>query len=748
MLVALLILLSGTEEAQGPSTCGQRADSIIAMVTSSPTAAVSLARRLGRECRHEFNALFTAGRALNRVARFKEAKEDHVLREIAGRLLDRAVQLRPRNAAAWFEFGLAIKKRGGLQVDAIRAIQRSWELADRFPDSTPPSLLAEIQFQRARYKQDWVDRHRWLKDGRNLAVVTPACSNLGLFCENYTHPAHFNERLRDAPPVSFNLGPHRDDLIALYWKVLTLNPLHPEATERLAREYVLAEEWELLEDLARRVQRSTGGSPFFGAVEALSVTRRGRLQVADSLFRRAIAAMPDSLRRRYLQPPTPLDTVTDFWNRGRPLWLVPFNELRLEYWTRLTLAFLVMRDREAEVQGPETPQGDALVRYGWPNAIALIDRNASVLLTPDQLARVIATSLDCAGGADVGVRDQGLPTCGQFDPGYNTDPGGGRWILWTYDLNRPSMVFEQRPGLRVPRYVFSGAAEQYAADLRRETPLAFRPRVTPRQYHLPAQVARFRGSQPEETAVLLYSVVPSRQMELPPQDSVDVGLFLFRDSVGFTRVAERRGSYPAGEGISLSYQVPLAAGRYAYSLEALVAGYGAAATARDTVTAPVWTPESLLVSDLLVAHQVTPRVEGEPVALRDLTVVPSRTLEVTPGSRLWVVWEVYGAAADRRGLGRYDVSLTLADTERRSLPLRLLRRLGVGGGEESQAVRLAWTAERRLAADGRALEYVEIELPAEARGEYRLEVAVRAGDRAAAVGRRLTVVSPAAEPNP
>ena len=51
-----------------------------------------------------------------------------------------------------------------------------------------------------------------------------------------------------------------------------------------------------------------------------------------------------------------------------------------------------------------------------------------------------------------------------------------------------------------------------------------------------------------------------------------------------------------------------------------------------------------------------------------------------------------------------------------------------------------WSAERRLSADGRALEYVALELPTEAVGEYRLAVTVRAGERVARSVRRLTVV--------
>jgi hypothetical protein len=152
----------------------------------------------------------------------------------------------------------------------------------------------------------------------------------------------------------------------------------------------------------------------------------------------------------------------------------------------------------------------------------------------------------------------------------------------------------------------------------------------------------------------------------------------------------------------------------------------------------VWRADSLQLSDLLVAHRVVSRVEGDPLTWRDLTIEPSRTLEVTPGASLWVVWEAYGIVADARGFGRYDVTLSLQDAEARSLPVRVLERMGVGRRE--QGVALGWAAARRLSADGRALEYVAIELPGEGAGEYRLEVTVRVGEQVARSVRRVTVI--------
>lgn len=736
MLRLLLVLQTAVPAA---SRCAGYAEAVTAALPGNRAAALDAAGRVSRECRNDFDALYTAGRALNRAA-VPERSADRDMRLTAQRLLDRATQLRPRNAAAWLEYGLNQRRVGGLQIDAQRAIRRALDLADRYPDSVPPTQLAEMHFVRGRYLQDELDRMRWLKDANPIGVTTPACVGQGAFCENYTRPTEFNNRLKETPALVGDYDEKRRLVLQFLEGAVRLDSSNLEALERYARELALGAEWERLEAVARRAENNTALSPgVVTAVRALAVTQQGRLRQADSLYRRAIPQLSDSLRRWFERPPPGLDTLAHFWDRARPLWVVPYNELQVEHWTRVTYSQLVLRDREVGVMGPETPQGDALLRYGWPAMITQVGRDAARYVAGNSFDAAQAY-LACTG-ADAGG------DAAACDPGPQAlvrDESRGRWMFWTYSMDRPSLMFEQRGGARVASYLLDASADQYAAQLRAASPLVFRSKVTPKQFRLPLQVTRFRGANADQTTVFLHALVATEQLGLPPQDSVDVGLFLFSDGPGFAPVAERRASYAAGTGIGLSYQVPLAAGRYAFSLEALAEGYGAAATIRDTLVAPRWTPESLLISDLWVAHQVTPRVDGEPVAVRDLVVEPSRTLEVAPGTRVWVVWEAYGLSPDERGNGTYQVTLTLQDAAQRSLPVRALRRLGVGAPQE--AARLEWQSVRRLSADGRALEYVELELPGAGSGEYRLAVTVRAGARETTATRRLVVVVP--EPAP
>jgi tetratricopeptide (TPR) repeat protein len=730
MLAVLALAFQAATAPAPPDKCTAYADQVVGGLAGDRAAALGAARRMRRECRNDFEALFRAGRALSRASGFEKG-EHRDLRQHARPLLDRAAQLRSSNAGAWLEYGLLLRKQGGIQVDAQRAIRRALQLADEQPDSTPPTVLAEINFQRGRYYQDELDRMRWLKQVSALGVTSPSCVGMGAFCENYTRPADFNRRLDETPAAVTDFAERRERVLRYLESAARLDPANLEAFERNGRELALGEEWERLEAAARQAEAAGRFGGLATAVRGLAAARQGRLRAADSLYRVALTRLPDSLRRWYERPPAGLDAVPDFWSRARPLWVTGFNELQVEYWTRMTYALLVLRDREADVEGPETPIGDALIRYGWPRRITQVTRNAGQILSSAGY-EAAQGYLDCAASTDPAA-------CVPAPGGDVRDESGGRWLFWTYAPDRPSLMFELRTGARVPQYLFDASAAEYAERLRAASPFTFRSQLAPKVYRLPVQVARFKGVRPGETTVGVHSLVAARQMELPPQDSVEVGLFLFADTAGFPLVARRTATYQVADGVALSYAVNLEPGRYAYSLEAFVPAFGGAATVRDSLVVPAWPPDSLLVSDLLVAHGVTPRVEGDPLTWRDLGVEPSRTLEVTPGSSLWVVWEVYGARPDERGNGRYEVALSLQDAAARSLPLRLLERMGVRRAG-AQGVRLEWTAERRLAADGRALEFVQLELPPEAEGEYRLDVTVREGGRVATMARRLAVV--------
>src|SRR5574341_590181 len=722
--LGLVVLLRGLWPGTPVQTpkCTSLAASVEAHGSEASTTVVGVAQRLLASCKSDFAALFRAGRALNRVIAFGGGREQMRLPDQAERLLARAVVLRPKHAVAWLEYGTLLQKRGGAPIDARRAIERALAIAEEYPDSTPPDLLAEMYFRQAQQLQHWLDRLRGLRDGARLGVFAPTCSQVGIFCENYVAPQRFNDQLRDLPTIDPDFRGRRERVLGLYERSVNLDAHLWAAVVSYARELALGEDWLELASLAKRLTPQSRDSAMLQAVAALAEERLGHYQQADSLFRLALRGLPDSVRGWFTRPPTGLDTLTDFWLRIRPLWITAVNEAELEYWSRTTFALVALGDREAGVRGPETPQGEALRRYGWPKMVTQVERDASRILTGAQLDAA-NLFLSCTP-ADVSRNPLEAGAACESREGYAVDVSGGRWVFWTYAMDQASLVFELRPGMRVPRYVRNAPAEEHAAQLREKTPMTFESRIAPKEFRVPIQMARFRGESLDQTVVALYSLVPAKLMDLPAEDSLATGLFVFRQSTGFPLLVEQRATAVPGEALALNYRLPLGSGRYAYSLEAFAPARGVAGTARDSLVAPTWGPDSLQLSDLLIAHRVEAPKDSEPRTWRDLVIEPSRTLEVQKGVSLWAVWETYGLRAGLEGTARYRVNLALRDRNARSAPLRLLERLGVGRRQGTPAVALEGTAERRLAADGRALEYVAVQLPEDATGTYELVVTV------------------------
>ena len=234
--------------------------------------------------------------------------------------------------------------------------------------------------------------------------------------------------------------------------------------------------------------------------------------------------------------------------------------------------------------------------------------------------------------------------------------------------------------------------------------------------------------------------VPLERFQIPAGDSVLTGIQVFVERAGFPLVVdERRAHAPRGQ-LLLDYRVPLGAGRYHVSVEALAYHAATAARLRDSLEAPQWLADSLLVSDIVLAHAVEPR-RSDPRAWEDLRVSPSRTLAVAPGATVWAVWETYGVDRGRAGTVQYEVRLRLRDARDRPWPLRLIERLGIGRARGTPVVQLEWRSERQPATDGRTIEFVAVELPADAAGDYVLELEVEdARGRTAAAVRRFEVV--------
>jgi len=690
-----------------PGPCSDVVDSLTwGTDTTRPTLA-QRGRKVLRECRDDFDALFRTGRLLGRRAGAGQNSADLTIREVARLLLERALLLRPRNAAAWYAYAQLLTKTYLGQDQARRAVNRALVLADSSPDSTPPDILNAMALERALALQLWVDRVRWLKDARRRFAEGPEMPD------------------SSGPPLaSRELLDLQDRLLWLYRRAMRAAEVRTRAGRAYLRELALEGAWTTLEREADSLADAGAEPAFFKAMAALGAMRQGDVMRADSLFAIAIPAMPDTLRVRFDAPPSEVRTVPDFWRRARPLWLVPLNELLVEYRSRAAYAMLVYDQSHGLGMWPRSTMVDVLMRYGAPKMIA------------DLTARPEAWDSSLSSATTGGCFEYACP--GGLA---RLSPEDDDSLLWVLDPPGSVIVFKQRkpgPDAASPFTEQMMPGEPRTSVAGRE-PLTFNSRLAPHLFRLPGQAARFRGSIPDSTTVVLYGLVPAALMGIPPGDSVRVGLFLFRDTGGFPIALESRGVYDPGPALAVTYTVSIGTGSYHYSLEAFDPLRGIAGTQRDSFFAPRWQPDSLTLSDIVLALGVNSGPPGNSLTWRDLGISPSRSLSVTQGTPLWAVWEVYGLHGDSTGTALHDVEMTLSDTSGRRLPTHVLRRSDRIRGE-FRGVRLRWSTAPRTAADGRALEYVALELPPNAVGTYELRITVFDGSgRRASVWRRFRV---------
>jgi tetratricopeptide (TPR) repeat protein len=160
----------------------------------------------------------------------------------------------------------------------------------------------------------------------------------------------------------------------------TLNRLRPYAADGWLRLAPLRYEHGDLAGAAQAAARALAGRPrrpISALAAACMAYRTGDLERADSLYAATIPRLDPSLRS-LLERPTWLGigaagVAGDPWAGLDPDPTTPQNEARLEYWSRVTYAYLLFYD-------PLRPALDAraqtYVRYGPPSGVALNPQGA------------------------------------------------------------------------------------------------------------------------------------------------------------------------------------------------------------------------------------------------------------------------------------------------------------------------------------------------------------------------------------
>jgi len=676
------------------------------------------------------------GRVL--TAKASGVASDFLERREAEKALRRALELDSENPLYLFALAELMRKQQ-MYLDSRRVLGRAMEAMEKEPDRMPPAERAGLWFQRGLFYED-----EYL-DTRHLvyAPTLPISSDLAVptFGLNFSDPEQFNEHLRHAAELSQFGEDDYERMAGAFRRALEADPTHSGAFRRLAIHLIDRGDLTGALELAGRYREEVPESPWGYITLGLVHQRLGRDSLAEVEFDRGLELALPGIAAHYGDVSSVLregqaeayESANDvvrrrleevLWRKSDPLYLTAENEVRVAHLARVAYADLMFEDPSEGLWGSETEQGVIYVRYGPPQRIWQLRRDAE----REQSEQDVRDALTVAE-----VRTVGYGTCPSVGPCYASDPisirgintkakGGGRWILWNYDWDQPNFIFQKQSlRWRHVRHQPDSYAKFWEEELRESQPALYTTNFDVHGY--PAQLARFKGTESGIIELDLYSEVPTGELlgEIRA-DSLELGVFVFTDPQ-YSRILERRLRLAAqGDRQAVTYTIPLGAGRYALSLEAR-ASHGAAAVRRAEIELEPFAVGELALSDLVLAHSVAPR-SGTPLDRRDFAMLVERRLEFEAYEPLALYWEVYGLTSDDEGFAHYQVTVSVTDIEGGGVLAKVAGALGsllgLSGDPEPE---LSFERVVELTGD-RVPEHILLEHAIEEPGEYRVRIQV------------------------
>lgn len=391
-----------------------------------------------------------------------------------------------------------------------------------------------------------------------------------------------------------------------------------------------------------------------------------------------------------------------FWTSKDPRYLTPYNERKMEHYSRLTYADLLYGSSQLDLKGWNTERGSILVRYGVPQGdVIIIPRSGSGVMmgTPERTS----SSVDDESG-DVGV----ALNVGRFGSGWDMFEEANTYNIWDYGEFK--FVFED-PFRNGEFRLYSPSAQDIsdgaipyvndyiikARETIRETPERYEYEAPGRQIELPYAVASFKGAD-GNTDVYVNYAIPITDAYDPGDEFINVtansGTFVVADNRDIL-VERRRTIYglPTAQIVRFdesnlwvdTEHMSTPPGEHEVSVEFETAGGGTVAVQRREVEVHDFSGDRLAMSDILLSYRIEESFDGQPVSGSDilrqgLSIQPAPWTVFGTEQPIYIYFEVYNLMPDAEGVSRYEVEAELTPRETGNRVARALSGMFGGGG--------------------------------------------------------------------
>jgi hypothetical protein len=248
-------------------------------------------------------------------------------------------------------------------------------------------------------------------------------------------------------------------------------------------------------------------------------------------------------------------------------------------------------------------------------------------------------------------------------------------------------------------------------------------------------VAAFRGrGDSAKTELVFFAGLPLTRMASGVdlvEGPIEHGLFItdpLERPVTTQRRAESVRFLEAAQLEQRTFTTSLSPGEYRFQVEARQPTTRRAARGVGPLTVEAFDRPTLMLSDVILADRVAPRVET-PAGRREFLLDPNPAMQFAPGGEVHLYWEMYNLQVDSAGQVHYqaEIIFRVQSLERRGLVARI-----VGGvfdavgttakGDDQVSVR--YDVATALAGRDRLPGWVAVNLADAPRGTYTLELVI------------------------
>lgn len=665
------------------------------------SSALGLLERATDQSPRDIDALYWRGLMLSRTTAL--SMSDTPRRVLAEYLLRRANDLDPRNPRYLVELGRIRLKTPLLRVEAERMFRKALSIAEA---SGNPAQLADVAYELGTIKERRYlsGRDRYIYTTLNV-IFDPIAARARL---HYTR--EFLQNL--SQPIENSGQLDRKEAEEYFRRALGALPTHAPSAVSLMGLLYDQKRYPEMRDIAAPFTTADSASPRVLLAAGLAAYRLNAPTQAEALFNRALAALSpadraeithlgritrkgDSVRIDGLSDAERMRTDSAFWEAADPMLSTPENEARLEFLARMAYTDLRFTDGDMRQVGWRTDRGLIIARYGEPPVVATFAPTSDAD-AKDAVGRVIT--------------------------------------VWFYPRTEVEFVFTGPPAMNFA--MFAGNHRGYAEEQRQEAPfLLDNLAIAMAVDTIPVQVARFRGTTPATSQVMVAASIPTERLYQAAE--IDRGALELSlragppSAVRVIRLDTAKVNLPAKSRVSRLWVDTLRSGAdVRLRIEARDAAVQTAmGRAQADLTALSSDTSKLSMSDLVFANRLAAS-SAATGKWNTIGLVPRGDLTLAPSDTFSVYWENYGLRPDAESRVKYELRILVTLEQIERAPGKLRSFLGgvtdvVGlSPEGDETLGLRFERNEALGSRDRVPELVTLGLGTAPAGRYRLEVVI------------------------